>query len=110
MMRAPNNEWILGAQIYGRRRQGIDRLLLHLGIILASLSAISAAVWYLEGESLVGPWLWISPAILFLSCTGTAFRLIHADIHMVASCFVSTDLAQNLGRVKQQSPRWSIAV
>lgn len=31
------------------------------------------------------PWLWISPAILFVACTGTAFRIIRADVQRVAS-------------------------
>lgn len=71
--------------VFRRRNQGIDRLLFQLGIVLAFLSAISAVLWLRDGEYSMPAWLWISPAILFVACAGTAFRIIHADIQMAAS-------------------------
>jgi len=75
----------LDGHVYRRQRRSIERLLLHLGIVLASLSMASVAPVVLGDESLLGGWLWISPAILFVACTGTAFRMLRADVQMVAS-------------------------
>ena len=79
------NEWTLALQIYRRQMPGIDGLLGRLGIVLICLSAVSAALWALDEVSSADPLLWISPAILFVSCTGTAFCIIRSDVHMVAS-------------------------
>lgn len=72
-------------QVYGGQRQSIEHLLLHLGIVLASLSMVSAALLALGEDSLAGLWLWISPAVLFVACLVTSFRLTRADIQAVAS-------------------------
>ena len=85
MLSTYDNGLRLDRQVYGRQKRSIERLLLHLGIVLASLSTVSAALLALGEDSLVGLWLWISPAILFVACTGTAFRIIRTDIQRVAS-------------------------
>lgn len=69
----------------GRQRRSVERRLLQLGISLAALSTVSIALLVYGMDSSAGPWLWISPAILFVVCTGTAFRIIRADIQTIAS-------------------------
>jgi len=79
-----HNRLRLDRQVSRRQKASIERLLIHLGIVLAFLAMVSAAL-ALGEHFLVGPWSWISPAILFVACTGTAFRLVRADIQAVAS-------------------------
>ena len=75
----------IGRQVHGRQRRSVESLLLQLGIVLASLSTVSVARFVFAEDSPVGLWLWISPAILFVACAGTAYRIIRTDTQMVAS-------------------------
>lgn len=68
-----------------RHRPGKERVLLQLGIVMAFLSMVSVFLLLFTGESMAGPWLWISPAVLFVACLGTAFHLVRVDIQAVAS-------------------------
>jgi len=80
-----NNEWMRDQRVDGLQSRDVGRLLYQLGVVLASLSAVSAVLWAIEEDASAGPWLWISPVILFVSCTGTAFRIIRSDYLTVAS-------------------------
>jgi hypothetical protein len=85
---------VLGTREMGVRRdkqviywqgRGMARVLFDLAIVLAALVTTSAVVLALGEDALAGPWLWISPAVLFVACMLASFRMIRADIQAIAS-------------------------
>jgi hypothetical protein len=75
----------INKQVSKMKRRSVNCPLIHFGIVLVFLSMVSLVLLVFGEEFFMGQWLWISPAILFVACLGTAFRIIRTDIQMVAS-------------------------